>query len=425
MPEVLNISILNNRIIVAGTISCLLLLLLFAYHRSSKQTDMKMSPWLIFYIAIPLVLILSIVSYKVGESVPIISGMHTELLGFLFDILLFGIVLSLYDSWKQKRLDIQRHKEIINDFRDWKEAEATFRITGSVRRLNSINASEKIDLSSSYLRETKFEKMNLSKARFDFSDLKKTSFRDSILNEASFYKTDLRNTRFSKVDLRKAKFTYANLQDAIIWLSNLQGADLWKANIKNAVFFFADLRDMPDLTAKHLCEARSLAGVKIDDELKKEVLKLCPEKLDEGNYEELDDGNIRIKDDRWDKAKAHYMFFKWIPEIRSDLSGTNLTDVDMREIDFTEADLSHANLKGANVRAADFTKANLKNVINIDAKQLCRAKSLYETILDTKLYEESYKLCPEKFSKPNYSRKDNKSKTTNSGSPYVIVSNIK
>lgn len=61
--------------------------------------------------------------------------------GVLFDLLVFGILLSIYEGLRNKKDKIERLKEEIDDFRAWDEKEATFRIVGSIKRLNSFGIS--------------------------------------------------------------------------------------------------------------------------------------------------------------------------------------------------------------------------------------------------------------------------------------------
>lgn len=57
----------------------------------------------------------------------------------LFDIILFGIILSFYDDYIRKQQDIKRYYEEIDDYRFWISEEAVIRMMGCIRRLNYAN----------------------------------------------------------------------------------------------------------------------------------------------------------------------------------------------------------------------------------------------------------------------------------------------
>lgn len=58
--------------------------------------------------------------------------------GLLFDVILFGIVLSIFNKIKSKKENILRLQEELEDYRYWDEKEAVYRIIGIIKRLNSV-----------------------------------------------------------------------------------------------------------------------------------------------------------------------------------------------------------------------------------------------------------------------------------------------
>ena len=119
-----------------------------------------------------------------------LDGLLTEANGMVFDLLVFGILLSIYEKLREKRDKIERLHEEIDDYREWSEDEAMYRIVGAVKRLNKLGVS-KIDLTFCFL-----EGANLSCA-----------------------------------NLQGANLTAANLQGALFDGANLQGAYLLHANV--------------------------------------------------------------------------------------------------------------------------------------------------------------------------------------------------
>lgn len=164
----------------------------------------------------------------------------------LFDLLVFGVVLTAYETIRRRREErAQRQRErarriehfeyALDDYRDWNERPATLRIIGTVKRLNREGCTA-IDLSYCHLTHGRLLEVQLRGA-----NLRRTNFRQAELWRA---------------DLREAKAVEANFERAVLWGADLRGADLWRANLKGA-----DLRDA-DLRGAHLTGAH-LEGAKV------------------------------------------------------------------------------------------------------------------------------------------------------------------
>ncbi|MBK8483159.1 MAG: hypothetical protein IPL31_02065 [Saprospiraceae bacterium] len=82
----------------------------------------------------------------------IVTNIYPEIYGLLFDIILFGIIISIYDIAKERKRNIQSEKEQIDDFRGWNSNEASHRILGSIKRLQRQKIYD-IDLSSCYFKD--------------------------------------------------------------------------------------------------------------------------------------------------------------------------------------------------------------------------------------------------------------------------------
>jgi len=130
--------------------------------------------------------------------------------GMSFDLLVFGVLLSVYEALRQKREKIERLKEEISDYRGWKEPEATYRIVGAIKRLNNLDETE-LYLFGCFLQ----------KARLEFTDLRYSNLSHAGLQGADFFWADL-----SDADLSNANLSGADLLDTI-----LEGADLSGVNL--------------------------------------------------------------------------------------------------------------------------------------------------------------------------------------------------
>ena len=150
--------------------------------------------------------------------------------GMVFDLLVFGILLSIYETLREKRDKIERLHEEIDDYRFWNEKEAMFRIVGAVRRLNKLGVSE-INLSHCFLEGANLEGVDLKGA-----NLKGTNLQRAYLQEAKFGEANLDAAHF-----HGSKLERANFQDANLVATKLQGANLQGANLQGVKFFLTNL----------------------------------------------------------------------------------------------------------------------------------------------------------------------------------------
>ena len=168
------------------------------------------------------------------ELSPFWQGVLTEAHGTLFDILLFGIVLTFYEKYNEKRKDIKRLEEEIDDYRDWKEPEATYRIIGCIKRLNRHKVTA-IKLHGCFLKNADLtNKINLTSSDIWESDLE----------NAHLYGTNLTNCCFNGSNLKNVKFNYANLRNATFYLSSLRKASFKESWLHSTSFERADLREV-------------------------------------------------------------------------------------------------------------------------------------------------------------------------------------
>lgn len=219
--------------------------------------------------------------------------------GVLFDLFVFGVVLAIYDALRQRRERVERYKEEIEDYRGWDEKEASYRIRGLIRRLQN-DGETYLDLRKCYLVDT-----------------------------------DLSGFDLSKADLSKANLSGANLTDA-----NLSGANLVGANLTNANLTRANLTKA-DLTRATLSKYYGYF-----------------EPFPEDYYEPP---TYHPKDDAYEQSQ----FFRSMEEneatclFEAELSGANLSGVNLAYVDFHKANLSQANLSHSNLHGARMTEANL------------------------------------------------------------------
>ena len=66
-----------------------------------------------------------------------LGGVLVEAHGLVFDLFIFGIVLTAYEVVRGKQDKVERYKEELDDYRGWEEEEAGYRVAGIIRRLEA------------------------------------------------------------------------------------------------------------------------------------------------------------------------------------------------------------------------------------------------------------------------------------------------
>ena len=169
------------------------------------------------------------------------KSLWIEAHGLLFDLLVFGVILMVYDTIKYRVAErarrerereerIERFQYEIDDFRSWQERASTLRIVGNVRRMNRLGHS-KMNLSRCYLSEARLLEADLSGA-----NLRRVNFR-----KAELWRAKLSGVKAVEANFEGAVLWGADLEKADLWNANLRGADLRDANLKGALLRGADL----------------------------------------------------------------------------------------------------------------------------------------------------------------------------------------
>jgi uncharacterized protein YjbI with pentapeptide repeats len=171
--------------------------------------------------------------YDFGE---ISKGVYIEAWGTVFDLLLVGILLACSAIVYDRRNQITRHLEEIDDFKKWGSEEAWLRIAGSIRRLAKLGKTD-IDLSGIVLRNVSFHE-------HDIESLKGSIFSLGIRFPISKNNTLLDNVDFSHVDCRDTVFSKYSGFEAVPALVGLAAQDLSfiDAKLNNARFDGAQLK---------------------------------------------------------------------------------------------------------------------------------------------------------------------------------------
>lgn len=152
--------------------------------------------------------------------------------GLLFDLIIFGLILAVYDSRTKKKTRINRLLEELDDYRHWDEKESVFRKTGIIRRLNQLKYY-KLNLVGNYLQNARLSNLNLAESDFSWANLEASYFNHS----------NLRDTKFNMAKLNRAFMRVTELNGAVFNSASLVNANLGKSDLYGAQFIDADLSE--------------------------------------------------------------------------------------------------------------------------------------------------------------------------------------
>lgn len=178
--------------------------------------------------------------------------------GMIFDLFVFGVLVSIYNALRASKEKTERLKEEIDDYRGWNEKEAMYRIVGAVKRLNKLGVS-RIILTDCFLSGAHLSGERLTTAEISRADL----------SEAHLSGADLRKAHLLWANLSGADLTKANLSEAHLFEANLSGADLSGANLTKAYLVKANFSGA-NLTGADLTEAKlgwtNFSGAKVSQD---------------------------------------------------------------------------------------------------------------------------------------------------------------
>jgi len=247
-----------------------------------------------------------------------LRDLMVEAHGVVFDIFMIGVVIFWLQQKGKNKVDKRRYQDEIDDFRGWNSEEASRRIRGNLRRLNSFGVSS-IDISNCFLRNMDLRKTDLSGcyawgtdlswADLRFSKLSKGNFEDANLSfsnlsgsdikEAYFWKADLSNcnirnsnmtncvmietdlseTDFTDTKLNNSSFANSNLKNSVFWGADLEKADFDMAELENSDFQNANLKDVIGFKEDQIKKIYSFYNSKISEELLFKIKKIKPSLL--------------------------------------------------------------------------------------------------------------------------------------------------
>lgn len=186
--------------------------------------------------------------YRYGINWP---DVQVEAHGLLMDIFVFGVLILAFNKVREKR-NLKRHyHEEIDDFRDWKEEEAKYRILGNVKRLARLGEKH-FDLNRCYLEGSWLEGLELNE-----SDLNCVNLSNAYISNCCFKNVNFRGAQFSKATIRCSSFIgcqidAANYFDAILYKVDFDNSDLSHFDESNNLHKVRSIYDPKNLNAELL-----------------------------------------------------------------------------------------------------------------------------------------------------------------------------
>lgn len=171
--------------------------------------------------------------HRYGGGVALADVM-VEFWGLLGDILFIVILLGVFQYRQQRRQDIARQHEIIEDLKRWDNEEAMHRVAGAIRRLNSMDQTT-VDLTGAVLSNAKLKGYGVTSLRG--SKLSGGGWADETLRESSF-----KNVDFSRLDLRDVVFGFDAWGFGFAKSGRYEDCKFWEADLGGSQFDTSELR---------------------------------------------------------------------------------------------------------------------------------------------------------------------------------------
>ncbi|MHA6248089.1 pentapeptide repeat-containing protein [Pontibacter sp. CAU 1760] len=151
--------------------------------------------------------------------------------GLIFDLFVFGILITVFDFLRNRRESRSRYNEEIQDLLGWESDEAKVKILARLKRLYELR-QRRFFLSKAYLKNADLSDYDLTDSILVFANIK----------SGSFIRSNLKNVKLTASNLQKVYFTSAILENTDLSHTNCKGAFFTDTDLINTNFEKADLR---------------------------------------------------------------------------------------------------------------------------------------------------------------------------------------
>jgi len=170
---------------------------------------------------------------KFGDGWDYINNIIVEAHGLLFDLIVLGVLISIFESKREKEEAIERDNNLIDDLRGWRNEEGTRRTVGAIKRLASKDAPC-LMLTNCYLKEANLNGVILKEANFQGAVLEGALLICANLEGAIFVGANLQGACLTHAKLEGTDFSWLEVSFPSFERTNLSGANLTGACLLNA-----------------------------------------------------------------------------------------------------------------------------------------------------------------------------------------------
>ena len=163
--------------------------------------------------------------------------------GLVFDLVVFGLIITIFDFFRTRKEKRIRLNEEIEDLIDWKCEESKFKILAKIKRLYEIG-QRKFYLSNAYLKGADFGDYDLSNSMMVLANLKNSSFVRANLTNVSLTGSNLKNVYFTKTYLENTNLLQSKCQGAIFTDAQFINTNLEKADLRNTQFTYCYFKNI-------------------------------------------------------------------------------------------------------------------------------------------------------------------------------------
>ena len=203
--------------------------------------------WFIYAIALLFLIIFVVyfdIKYKMFGDSNNISNIVSEVNGIVFDFVLFGIVLRIYEINKEKKAKIENLFEELDDYKYWEGEESTYRRIGIIKRLMRYGVTN-INLTKHIFRQGKFVDMVLDKLQLSSTKFYDCGFQGGEITKkidgCKFNKCTLSNIKFNDTTVAFVDFDECQLTNIHFLNANFSASELVKSKLRNCIFENCDL----------------------------------------------------------------------------------------------------------------------------------------------------------------------------------------
>lgn len=190
---------------------------------------------IIFFLLVGLVCSLTILFLDLNDPKFSWHDILVEAHGLIFDLLIFGLIWTVFEFYKNKREKVTSKKEEIDDLIQLKTEEAS---VGIISKMNSLYflGVRKFYISGAFLKNGSLQEMDLTDSIMVLINFENGSFVRSNLKNVDLRTSNLKNVYFTDANLENTKLCNSNLTNARFTVTNFTKSDLTNCDLRGAEF---------------------------------------------------------------------------------------------------------------------------------------------------------------------------------------------